>query len=579
MLNNIPTPDQVFPDKPIDSRRREAIDKTNRTKNKDKTIENYALDVEGVVDVLDAGDKLVYLTTEGEVKEKIVLNDITYSPPPKNEIPYLLPDKERVLSLINDSSDTSDTDKDIPLYTQLLNYHKEISDLPNELYYDLLVLWDFHTYLIEKIHYSPILYLYAVKERGKSRTGKGCIYVARRGIFAETVREPDLIRWGNDHRAVIGFDAKDFPKKIQRANCDDLILARFEKGATASRTLFPERGAFRDTKTFKLFGPTIVMTNRPVDDILESRTISIDMKPSIRKFNHPVLPEDALELKAQLTAFRFRKRDINFPENDKPADGRLGDILSPLSDIATVCFPNKLDLFTRLVKLIGQQKKEDAVDTFEAQVVEAVMNAEAQVVDGFVSVELIASLFNEGKNENFAVKTETIGRILRGLGFTSRRTTGGKRGIYYDPEMVKTVAYQYGLVDMDVSHTVSLPSLVSPTEPEDESQFEEVVEENDPNNPRRVLLTPTKLEYHTPRGTISLASKSSTLSPDNETSFHNPESSGDRDALTILSGTKKGDIEKEETTTEPSEEKAAVDDPEETLTDEDWEKDEGGIEL
>ena len=443
----ISTPEELYPEY-VDSRHREG-------KNKDKPAEQYALDVEGVVDVLDAGDKLVYLTTEGEIKEKVVLNGVTYSPPPKDTIPYLLPDKNEVLRLIDDDSDSSDAD----LYIRLRKYHQEISDLPNELYYDLLVLWDFHTYLLDKVHYSPILYLYAVKERGKSRTGKGCIYVARRGIFAETVREPDLIRWGNDHRAAIGFDAKDFPKKIQRANCDDLILARFEKGATASRTLFPERGAFRDTKTFKLFGPTIVMTNRPVDDILESRSISIDMKPSVRKFNHPVLPEDALDLKARLTAFRFKHQETVFPESEKPADGRLGDILNPLSDIVTVCFPNKLDFFYKLVEIIANQKKEAATDTFEAQVVEAVMKAEDTVEDGFVSVELIANLFNEGKSESFAVKTETIGRILRGLGFAGRRTTGGKRGIYYDPDMVKTVAYQYGLVEGGISQTASLPSL------------------------------------------------------------------------------------------------------------------------
>ncbi|MDO8488348.1 MAG: hypothetical protein Q7S31_03500 [bacterium] len=436
-----------------------------RKGEKDKTL--IALDPPGVIDVLDDGNKLVYLTTDGLISEKITSeNGVVSFPPAKADLPYLLPKKDEVLSLIDDTSDSSDGD----LYTRLLAYHQAISDLPNELYYHLLVWWDFHTYLLDKLHYSPILYLYAVKERGKSRTGKGCIYVARRGIFAETVREPDLIRWGNDHRAAIGFDAKDFPKKIQRANCDDLILARFEKGATASRTLFPERGAFRDTKSFKLFGPTIVMTNRPVDDILESRSISIDMKPSVRKFNYPVMPEDALDLKARLTAFRFKYRNLEIPKLEKPANGRLGDILSPLSDIVTSRFPNKLDFFNKLVELIANQKRDDATDTFEAQVVEALMKTEKQVVDGFVSVKLITSLFNEGKSENFAVKTETIGRVLRGLGFAGRRATGGDRGIYYDPDLVQQVAFQYGLVDAGISGSLSLPSLPAEIEADDKSE-------------------------------------------------------------------------------------------------------------
>jgi hypothetical protein len=449
------------------------VKKTSEKKNSPKEELTLSLDAPGTVDVLDDGDKAVYLTKEGNVVEKVVENGVTYTPPPKDSLPYLLPDKNTVLKLINDSSDSSDGD----LYTHIVSYHKEISDLPNELYYHLLVLWDFHTYLLEKLHFSPILYLYAVKERGKSRTGKGCIYIARRGIFAETVREPDLIRWGNDHRAAIGFDAKDFPKKIARTNCDDLILARFERGATASRTLYPEKGAFRDTRTFRLFGPTIVMTNRPVDDILESRSISIDMRPSVRKFNNPVLPESALELKARLTAFRFRYYARKIPNLDKPANGRLGDILSPLSDIMAACFPNKSEIFNKLVELVTSKKMDDATDTFEAQVVEAVMKAENKVVDGFLPVDLVACFFNEGKNENLAVKSETIGRILRGLGFTSRRTTGGKRGIYFDPETVKTIAYQYGLVDVGISQTPSLPSLAStdeaklPTRPTQDGKF------------------------------------------------------------------------------------------------------------
>lgn len=438
-----------------------------RNTGKDKTV--LALDVGGVIDVLDAGNKLVYLTEKGEVVEGVTINGVVHKPPPKEGVPYLLPDKDKVLEYIKkDVSDRSDGE----LYRCLRDYHAQISELPHDLYYDLLVLWDIHTYLLGKLHFSPILYFYAVKERGKSRTGKGCIYVSRRGVFTETIREADIIRWGNDHKAVLGFDVKDYPKKIQRANCDDLLLARFEKGSIASRTLWPEKGAFKDTKTFKIFGPTIVMTNRPVDDILESRCISVDMKPSFTNFKNPVLPEDSLDLKARLTAFRFKHYDTKLSDIEKPAVGRLGEILGPLNNIVHTLFPDRVENFNKLTKIIIEQKKEEATDTFEAQVVEAVIAAEPQVMDGFISVDTITSLFNEGKNEKFQIRNSTIGRILKGLGFTSRRTTGGKRGIFYDPEMVKKVSYQYGLIDIDVSETVSLPSLLTDSEAKQQNPFD-----------------------------------------------------------------------------------------------------------
>lgn len=443
-----------------------ALGGDNKKSNDKKKRDQLALDLEGIVDVLDAGDKLVYLSDAGKTIEEATIDGVIYRPPVKKELPYLFPQKDSVLKLINDSSDGSDSD----LYARLFAYHKEISDLPDESFYDLLVWWDIHTYFLDRLHFSPILYLYAVKERGKSRTGKGCLYVARRGVFTETVREPDIIRWGNDHRAALGFDVKDFPKKIQRANCDDLLLARFEKGSVSSRTLWPEKGAFRDTKTFRLFGATIVMTNRPVDDILESRCISINMKPTTRQFNTPVLPENALELKALLTAFRFKHRNTKLVEMDKPTAGRLGDILSPLQSVVYTFFPDKNERFQEMVRKIVAQKQDEATDTFEAQVVSAIIAAKSSISDGFLSVDSVASIFNEGKSEQFKVRNETLGRIIRGLGFSPHRITGGKRGYFFDEALLEQLTAQYGL--SGISKQPSLPSLVTQDIKENELQID-----------------------------------------------------------------------------------------------------------
>lgn len=424
-------------------RKMQEIEKYDDEKSKDKKKANYALDLPGVIDVLDVGEKLVYLTAESEVVETIEHRGRVCTPPPKSSCPYLFPDKDRVLNYKKGWNDRENQ----RLYEDLLTYHKGISELPDENLYDLLVLWDFHVWIIEKCHFSPFLYFYAVKERGKSRTVKGLVYLARRGIHTETVREADIIRWGNDHKAVLGFDAKNFPKKIVRANCDDLILARFERGVISSRTLWPERGAFRDTKNFKLFGPTLIATNRPVDDILESRTISIDMKPTDRLFKKPVVPEDALDLKARLAAFRATNFTKDFISADPPAFGRLGDITLPLYQIVRMFFPQKENVFMRLLKKIEKQKRDEATDTLEAQILEAVINLKEQVQGGKLPVEFITSMFNEGRRENLAVSKQTMGKVLKALGFDKRRMTGGKRGIYYDPALIKKLSLQYGLSD------------------------------------------------------------------------------------------------------------------------------------
>lgn len=411
---------------------------------------NYALDLPGVIEVLDTGDKLVYFTEDHEIVETITFQGKIYSPPPKELCPYLLADTRKVAEYLELHNQT-DCREDAKLYEELLEYHKSISDLPDQDYYDLLILWDFHTYLIEKIHFSPIIYLYAVKERGKSRTGKGCIYISRRGVWTETVREADIIRWGNDHKAALGFDVKDAPKKFERANCDDLILARFEKGSTSSRTLWPEKGAFQDTKTFNLFGPTIIATNRAVDDILESRSISVDMKPTSRIFDKPVVPEDALEYKCKLAAWRIAHFKKELVDVKKPAVGRLGDIVSPLYSILLTFFPEKEKAFLRLLRKIELQKKDEATDSIEARFIETVAGMEMQVNGGFLAIAVVASKFNEGRNERLSLSGDTIGKILKGLGFVKRRNAGA-RGIYYDPELIAKLKLQYGLDDTSDTH-------------------------------------------------------------------------------------------------------------------------------
>lgn len=438
----------------------------------------YALDVPGVIDVVDAGEKLQYLTVDLELVDKIKLGDETYAPPPKETCPYYFAQADKVLEFAKEHSENNCTADDL-LYQDLFTYHTEISDLPQEDFYHLLALWDIHTYLLEKLHFSPLLYLYAVKERGKSRTAKGALYVARRGVFTECVREADIIRWGNDHRAALGFDVKNFPKKIERANCDDLILARFEKGSVSSRTLWPEKGAFKDTKVFQLFGATIIATNRPVDDILESRSISIDMKPSSKLFSNPVLPENGLDLKNRLTAFRVAHYAKELIVADKPAHGRLGDIISPLYQIMLTFFPEKKDIFMQILKKIEMQKKADATDTLEAKLLETVIAMEGQVQDAFLPIDLIASRFNEGKDNKFAIQNETIGRILKGLGFIKRRGAGGKRGVHYDSELIKKLALQYGI---DTSYDSS----------DSETDIQESVTEELQNNNDGIDNTPSQ---------------------------------------------------------------------------------------
>ena len=121
---------------------------------------------------------------------------------------------------------------DQALYEDLLIYHRAVSELPDDRYYDLIVAWVFHTYLIELAQFSPVISLYAVPEKGKSRTGKGMIHVAYRGVHVESPRDAYLIRFANDMNVSFFFDMKNIWKRFEKEGSEDVLLQRFEREPT-----------------------------------------------------------------------------------------------------------------------------------------------------------------------------------------------------------------------------------------------------------------------------------------------------------------------------------------------------------
>ena len=216
----------------------------------------------GLVDVVEHQGQPAYLVKAGEqllIQNEAVVEDILCLPPPKDQIPWLLPRAEEIIRHYEEQR-TQGSAADLILFEDLRAYHQAISDLPDERYYDLQVAWDLHTYILENFLYSPIIGFFAVPERGKTRTGKGMIYVAYRGVHVESLRESNLIRLATHWRATLFFDVMDLWRKAERNESEDVILHRFERGVRIARVLYPERGAHRDTVFFEPFGATIIST-------------------------------------------------------------------------------------------------------------------------------------------------------------------------------------------------------------------------------------------------------------------------------------------------------------------------------
>ncbi|MFX0199710.1 MAG: CHC2 zinc finger domain-containing protein [Candidatus Hodarchaeota archaeon] len=410
----------------------------SKAQAKEKTT--FSAWFDGLVDlVLDEKGNIVFLVKEGGnlvMKNKHEATEVTLIPPPKKKIIWTLPNGSEVVKHFSNDSDTQ-------LFEDLAEYHATISELPNGDHYQYLALWDMHTYLFEKNEYSPITWFYATPERGKTRTGKGVTYVAWRGIRVATLYEAHIIRIATNLKATIFFDVMDLWQKVERAGSEDIILGRFERGIQVPRVLYPEKGPFEDTIYYEVYGPTVIATNEPVSQILETRAVQIIMPESARRFEEDIKPEHGLPFRERLLAFRARWMDKQLPDTEKPVDGRLGDILKPLRQIAKIVCPDEM-WFLDFSKALEERRKEGGAESIDGQVVRAIWEAKGRVVHGHLLHEDVLAFINRNRPQRFHMSPHKLGWITKRLGF-EKYSSGQQRGIYWNQELIDRLCERYGI--------------------------------------------------------------------------------------------------------------------------------------
>jgi putative DNA primase/helicase len=415
--------------------------KEKKNGSKSETIHTACF--EGLVDLVEEDGESAFLIKENDglvIVPKIERDGATLIPPPKKVIPWMLPNGEAIIDIYQ----SKETDE--ALYDDLLNFHKGISELPAEGYYDLITAWDFHTYLMEAIQFSPIICFFAVPERGKTRTGNAMVYLSYRGIHVESLRESYIFRMASNYQASIFFDVVDIWNKTRKSGSEDVLLHRFEKGLKVPRVANPERGAFFDTIYYEDFGPTIIATNVPTNKILDSRGIQINMPQTSRRFEDDVTESKALPFKERLIAFRARHLNQSLPDAQKPASGRLGDILRPLLQIIKLVKPSKEPDFMKLVQEIEYQRKMEKAESLEAQILLAISNLKQKVERGVLPLQTITDELNQGKPEKFQFSAKRISGILKSLGITVSGKTGtGAAGMILNEVQLDRILSNYGL--------------------------------------------------------------------------------------------------------------------------------------
>ena len=399
----------------------------------------------GLVDVCinDDGQLVYAILKDGELilAPEYITETESFSIPEEKHLPFTIPRAAEVLRYFKQ--------EDNALYDDMLSYLKRFSALDDEQW-TIVAHYVFLTYLHNNtgIDYCPYILFNAVPERGKSRTGKSITYIAFRGIHLVELREANIFRYSENLHGTLFFDLMDISKKAKRSNCDDILLLRFEKGAKCSRVLFPDQGPFNDTVYFDIYGPTIISSNKPLDDILETRCLPIIMPNRPGNYENP-RPELGLVLKERLTAWRAKHLFVKFADMEpiEGISGRLWDIGKPMFLVNSL-LPVDSHILEESIFAIAGEKDESMKGTVEGRLFAIIKeitdeNYIDRCVEWSIKVNDIRTKFNQGRPEDKQVSAQWIGKRLKSMSFRNRAVHGYSE-IKITSAEYDTILKQYG---------------------------------------------------------------------------------------------------------------------------------------
>ena len=376
----------------------------------------YGADFDGLIDLVDCAGECAFLIREMDnvlVRKETRVDGVRLIPPPKQNIPWLLPNACEVLRHFESYRMDDAAMIDARLFDDLILYYKRASQLPIEEGYHMLAAHTLHTYLLESANYSPFICFHGAPAHGKSRTAKAMTYVSYRGVVLESFSVPRTIRMARDLKATLFFDVRDVMKKIKQQHAEDCILLRFEKGAVVVRVLRPGAGAHRDLELYSVFGPTIFATNESMDDPHNTRSLLIHMPSAAQSFEMDITPGLGLLLKERLVAFRAYHLGRTLPDCNKPARGRLGDLTKPLLQMIRLAKPVAEEMLLRFIQQQETERMLEKSESPQALLVQALSDAAHEASSGRLLIKTILHYLKRNNPTSFQRDSAWVGRSFR----------------------------------------------------------------------------------------------------------------------------------------------------------------------
>jgi hypothetical protein len=418
-------------------------EKGNSTKEKkQKKIKTKTL-IPGLIHLVKEGEQASYLLQrEGNlfIEETFTgVDETIYQPKSDLPIHYCREDIIKEPRQVDYAS----------LLQDIIQFMKRYLELPDDKGYLLLALWVFHSYIIEKLDTTPILYFKGVKETGKTRAGEVLAELAYKCERLTSPTEATLFRSAEYFKTALVVDEIQLWGKEGNQAVGRLIKSRYKRGMKVSR-INQNKSGEDEVEYFDVFGPLAISTTETVPNIIESRCIIFLMQKNknakVEKF---IDKELARKIRNKLTIFRANFIDKQLPEVNPVSRRRLNEILSPLHRVLMAIDPDMENEFKLTVKNLERFKDTEAEFTLEAEIVEAVVDWYKNHRETSFLTNDIVDILNDDRKEKEFLSSKLISNRLANLGFRKTRLNNGKRGFTFELEFLEELAEQYSVENID----------------------------------------------------------------------------------------------------------------------------------
>lgn len=386
------------------------------------------------------------------------------------------------------------------LFEDIKSYVYDHVDLPDKRLYDVITSWILLTWIPEAFNVAPYLRFLGTKNVGKTRALEVLQQLSYRGTLSPSVTEAALFRLLEGYHITYLLDETEIYGTEQKQAIQNVLNAGYRRGQSVFRVESTPAGE-QIVTGFQVFGPKALAGTRVLQATLESRCIQIVMEKTTRKINFTLDLPRAKTLRSRLLLWRFRR--LNDLENAYSSEASEASEASevynePPKTLQHITNSRVVELYAPLITIcsdenFGKNITDYATDSFKDLQEEDSTGVEAQVVSAIIaacnylesgaegiwkfSTARVTEAFNMDKNEKEQWRSTSVGRVIKRLGFKSRRMGGGTAGYEFDSDKLEKLCSTYSLEGLKVPSLASLPSPPSLKDYADTPGLQEKIEE------------------------------------------------------------------------------------------------------